>query len=65
MEYTLANNLEGLLLYVDFEKAFDSIEWQFIWKALRRYNFGNYLINEIKLLYNNPESCIMINAWNQ
>ena len=59
MEYTLANNLGGLLLFVDFEKAFDSIEWQFIWKALHKYNFGNYLINVIKLLYNNPESCIM------
>ena len=36
-----ANNHKlGLLLFVDFEKAFDSIEWSFIEKTLKYYNFG-------------------------
>ena len=33
-------NIPGLLLLVDFEKAFDSIEWCFIEKTLEFYNFG-------------------------
>jgi hypothetical protein len=32
--------LDGLLLLVDFEKAFDSIEWKFFQKALNSFNFG-------------------------
>jgi hypothetical protein len=32
--------MDGLLLLVDFEKAFDSIEWKFLRKALDSFNFG-------------------------
>ena len=34
------NDMDGLLLLVDFEKAFDSIEWTFLQKALDSFNFG-------------------------
>lgn len=34
------NNIPGLLLYVDFQKAFDTISWKFIDKALSFFNFG-------------------------
>ena len=45
--YDLISYLEkkgkaGLLLLVDFEKAFDSLEWSFIHKVLQKYNFGDY-----------------------
>ena len=45
MYYTLDKKLSGMLLFLDFEKAFDSIDWEFIWKALETYNFGNNFIN--------------------
>ena len=32
--YAKSVNQTGLLLFFDFEKAFDSIEWQFIWRTL-------------------------------
>ena len=32
INYTNAEQIEGLLLFIDFEKAFDSIEWSFIEK---------------------------------
>jgi hypothetical protein len=34
------NDMDGLLLLVDFEKAFDSIEWTFLRKDLDSFNFG-------------------------
>jgi hypothetical protein len=40
MHYLEENNKTGLLLLVDFEKAFDSIEWLFLKKALNSFNFG-------------------------
>jgi hypothetical protein len=42
MHYLEENNMDGLLLFVDFEKAFDSIEWKFLQKALNSFNFGPY-----------------------
>ena len=32
-------NKPGMLLLVDFEKAFDSVEWSYIKKVLKAYNF--------------------------
>ncbi len=40
MHYIERNNISGLLLLVDFEKAFDSISWKFIHKVLHFFNFG-------------------------
>ena len=40
MEYLDAKKTSGLLLFIDFEKAFDSPEWDFITKALNAFNFG-------------------------
>ena len=32
INYANAEEIEGLLLFIDFEKPFDSIEWSFIEK---------------------------------
>ena len=42
--YTDTEQIPGLLLFVDFEKAFDFVEWSFIEKTLKYYNFGPSLI---------------------
>ena len=34
-----SNNQEGLLLLIDFERAFDSVEWNFLDEALKLFNF--------------------------
>ena len=40
MEYTNQENIPGILVFIDFEKAFDSIEWNFIISCLNKFNFG-------------------------
>lgn len=40
MEYLDAKKTSGLLLLIDFEKAFDSLEWNFMNKALNAFSFG-------------------------
>ena len=30
IQYATQRNVPGLLLFIDFEKAFDSLEWPFI-----------------------------------
>ena len=55
MDYTEENNLPGLLLLVDFEKAFDSVSWSFIYKVLEYFGFGVSIISWIKLFNNNAK----------
>ena len=37
IDHTESLNLPGVLLFIDFEKAFDSIEWPFLYKVLRDF----------------------------
>ena len=48
--------IPGILLFVDFEKAFDTIEWEFIQKVLKLMNFGPIIRKWISILYNDVES---------
>ena len=62
MIYTNSNNLPGILLNIDFEKAFDSINWTFIDECLAAFNFGNGFRSFIKALYNNISSAVINNG---
>ena len=53
-----AENIPGLLLFLDFEKAFDTVEWVFIKKTFQQFNFGPSMIKWIDICYNNIESCV-------
>ena len=53
---------KGLLLLLDFEKAFDSLEWHYIKKVLQKYNFGETFINWFKTLYSGACSCVINNG---
>lgn len=53
---------EGLLLQVDYEKAFDSAEHEFIFKMLRIMEFGDYLINLVKLAFHGCLSYANVNG---
>ena len=55
ISYTAAKNL-------DFEKAFDSIEWNFLFKALDKLNFGPDFKNWVRTFYCNITSCVTNNG---
>ena len=59
----MENNSEELLLFLDFEKAFDSVEWNILFKVLQKFNFGDDFIGWIKILYNKPIFRIKNNGW--
>ena len=51
MSFTRAKNLPGLLLFIDFEKAFDSLEWHVLIECLELFNFGRVLIRWVNTFY--------------
>ena len=63
VNYKNTEQFPGLFLFIDFEKAFDSVEWRFIKKILKYYNLGPSLIVWIKLFNTDISSCIQNNGW--
>ena len=49
MSYCENNKQDGMLMLIDFEKAFDSVSWSFLYQVLRVFNFGDSVISWIKL----------------
>ncbi len=54
---------EGLVLQVDFEKAFDSVQHSFLFKTLKCMGFGDYLIKLVKIAFRGCVSYVNINGF--
>ena len=52
-------DIKGILMMVDIEKAFDSINHPFLMCVLKKFGFGNDFQKWIQILMKNPESCII------
>ena len=63
IEYVNENDLPALLFFSDFEKAFDSLNHDFMFDTLRHFNFGESLIDWIKLFYKDATSCVTNNGY--
>lgn len=59
LKYTEENDIPGLLLLIDFEKAFDSLSWAFIHKALKFLNFGESVRKWIEVFYTGITSAVI------
>ena len=45
IQQTELQKIPGILLLLDFQKAFDTLEWSFIQNTLNLFNFGNGIKN--------------------
>jgi hypothetical protein len=55
-------NIPGIMLLLDFEKAFDTVEWSFLLKTLDFFGFGKDLCSWVKTFYTDQTSCILNNG---
>ena len=62
MEFSDTENIPGLIIFIDFQKAFDSVEWNFILSCLEAFNFGPDFVQWIKTFYKNAQSCVINNG---
>ena len=63
LNFTADQDIEGIALFIDFEKAFDSLEWEYLFKALDIFQFGPDFKIWVKILYTNISSCIINNGF--
>uniref|UniRef100_A0A3Q2ZER1 Reverse transcriptase domain-containing protein n=1 Tax=Kryptolebias marmoratus TaxID=37003 RepID=A0A3Q2ZER1_KRYMA len=61
IEYSYSKNIETAVLSLDAEKAFDRVNWNFLFATLGKFGFGNHFINWLKILYNLPRACVRTN----
>ncbi len=62
IEYCKQKNMTGVLLLIDFEKAFDTVKWDFLHDVLRKFKFGNKFRKWVKILYSDVRSYIVNNG---
>ena len=62
-QYCGGHGIDSILLFLDFQKAFDSVEWNFMFKVLKLFNFGESFIEWIRILYENPTFRLKNKRW--
>ena len=62
ISYTSMRKIPGILLAIDFEKAFDTVKWSFIEKTLHAFNFGENFQKWIKVLHTNIVTTVINNG---
>ena len=60
--YLKENNLPGLLLNIYSEKAFDAVDWKFMFKGLKAFGFKKYRCSWIETFYTNIKSTVIVSG---
>ena len=50
MEFTKMRDCQSIMTAIDFEKAFDSLNWNFLLKSLEFFGFGEYVLQKFNKL---------------
>lgn len=61
----LANkcNLPVALLSLDQEKAFDRVDWPFLFATVAKMGFGENFVRWVKLFYSDVRSSVLVNGY--
>ena len=51
VQYTKQIDPSGILITIDFEKAFDSLSHKYLFKVLHAFNFGSYFVQWIRTFF--------------
>jgi len=61
--YCSKNNVDAVLLSLDAAKAFDSVDHNYMFEALRRYGFSETFISVVRTLYKEIKADILVNGF--
>ena len=63
IDYTKTKEIQGVALFLDFKKAFDSIEWDYLSTVLDVFNFKEDFKRWVKVFYTDISSCVTNNGF--
>ena len=63
IDYSEQNNINSSIIFLDYQKAFDRVEWGWALKCLNRFNFGPKFIGWIQMIYKNAKTCLLTNGF--
>lgn len=58
IDHVEATNTSAILLAVDYQKAFDTVRWKLIFKALQLFGFGEYITSAIKIMFKDIKTAV-------
>ena len=59
IDYADIYKIKGSLVFIDFKKAFDSLEWDFMLLTLKRFGFNDSFVNWVKTMYTDIQTCVI------
>ena len=63
IDYMNNTNQPGIILALDYSRAFDSISKDFIVWSFKKFGFGENFVKWVKVINSNTESCINYCGW--
>ena len=62
MFYTKQEEKSGIAIFIDFRKAFDTVEWDYLKAALEMFNFDPDIQNWFDIIYRQTSTCVIHNG---
>jgi hypothetical protein len=62
VHYAEVTEVNGLMVALDQEKAYDKISHDYLWRTLEKYNLPQDFINTVRSLYESAETVVIING---
>lgn len=62
IDYSYLCSDDGFILFLDFCKAFDTVEHNFIFRSLEKFGFGDFFCKAIRTMYMNGNSSIKLHS---
>uniref|UniRef100_A0A673NCB7 Reverse transcriptase domain-containing protein n=1 Tax=Sinocyclocheilus rhinocerous TaxID=307959 RepID=A0A673NCB7_9TELE len=62
IHYSSLQQENTIIVTLDAEKAFDRVNWNFVFTTLQKFGFGESFINWIKILYTTPSATVTTNG---
>jgi hypothetical protein len=63
IDFVDSYKIDGAIIFVDYIKAFDSLEWDFMLNTFKHFSLNDSFIRWIQALYSGIQNCVSINGW--